>query len=207
MTKHRVEAFSDGVFAISITLLVLNIRIPGAEVHDNAQLIRALRDALPNVLTFVFSFLVIGVFWVAHHRIFNFVKEVNHVILWSNIGYLLTVALMPFPAAILAQHPFLPAAIMLYCLLLFLCASQHLIFLLYMRGHPEIAEKSFTKARFRQFLYLAIVGPVCYIGAAFLSLVNPIISFCLILLALIFYIIIVQYLTVIRRSPLPDNRH
>ncbi|HTJ10517.1 MAG TPA: TMEM175 family protein [Dinghuibacter sp.] len=63
MNKGRLEAFSDGVFAITITLLVLSIRIPGTEVASDKALQTALKDAWPNLLTFLFSFLVVGIFW------------------------------------------------------------------------------------------------------------------------------------------------
>lgn len=205
MTKNRLEAFSDGVFSISITLLVLNIKIPGKEVQTNGQLIGALRHTLPDVLTFAFSFLVVGVFWVAHHRVFSYIKQINHFIMWANICYLMTIAVMPFPAAILAQHPFFPSAIILYCLVLFLCASQHFLFLLYINRNKTYMEDILTGKEFRHALYMASVGPLCYIGAAFFSLVSPIISFCFILSALIFYIVIVYYLLRVWKNKATDR--
>lgn len=194
MTKNRLEAFSDGVFSISITLLVLSIRVPGKEVETNRQLIRALKDSWPNVVTFVFSFLVVGVFWVAHHRIFAYIKKVNHFILWANIFYLMMIALIPFPVAILAQHPFFPSAIILYCFVLFLCGSHHFIFLLYINRNRAYMEGTVTSAEFRKVLGVAAVGPVCYLAGGVFSLVSPAISFGFILAALLFYIVVVYYL-------------
>jgi len=107
MNKARLEAFSDGVFSISITLLVLDIKVPNFDSLGNEQLNRALVQALPNILTFVFTFLVVGIFWIAHHRIFTLVKAVNSSLLWINIFYLMLAAIIPFPASILAKHPFL----------------------------------------------------------------------------------------------------
>ena len=194
MTKDRLEAFSDGVFAISITLLVLNIRIPGVEVRTDGQLRQALKAAWPNLLTFVFSFLVVGVFWVAHQRICFYIRVVNHYILWANIFYLLTIALIPFPAATLATHPLFPSAIILYCGLLFLCAAQHFIFLFYIHRHPVFRAPEYTERAHRVAVRISGVGPVCYLCAAVFSFVNPLISFCFILAALLFYIVFIHYL-------------
>lgn len=194
MTNNRLEAFSDGVFAISITLLVLNIHIPGAEVKTNAQLLQALKEDWPNILTYVFSFLVIGVFWVAHQRIFSFIRQLNHFLLWANVFYLLTVAMMPFPAATLAMHPLFPSAIVLYCGVLFLCASQHFLLLYYIHRHAEYREPAYTAAEYRRHMAISTVGPACYLGGALFSGVSPLISFCFIVGALIFYIVVVAYL-------------
>lgn len=193
MTRSRLEAFSDGVFSISITLLVLDIKIPST-VGSNQELVSSLKQVAPNILAFVFSFLVVGVFWVAHHRIFHFIKKVDHVILWSNVFYLMSVAFIPFPTSILAAHPFFPTAIVLYSLVLFLCAIQHFWLLRYIYKHPEYKEDELNKQAYKESLLLAAVGPVCYALAAVFSFVSPVISFILILLALVFYIVIVFYI-------------
>lgn len=100
MTKIRLEAFSDGVFAIVITLLVLDIKTPQTDVTSNQELNALLKQAIPNFLTFVFTFLVVSVFWVAHHRIFNFIKAIGNYLLWVNVFYLMIVAIIPFSASI-----------------------------------------------------------------------------------------------------------
>jgi uncharacterized membrane protein len=194
MNKNRLEAFADGVFAISITLLVLNIRIPGAEVHTNAELIQTLKKAWPNILTYIFTFLVVGVFWVAHLRICFFIKKVSHFLLWSNIFYLMTVAFIPFPAAILAAHHLFPSAIILYCGVLFFCGAEHMVTLLYLRRNPEYAEAAIMSEEYDRLLVLASVGPGCYLTAALLSLISPLVSFFFILVPLVFYIMMITHL-------------
>jgi uncharacterized membrane protein len=193
MTKDRLEAFSDGVFSISITLLVLDIKLP-ATVGSNQELISSIRQVAPNIMAFVFSFLVVGVFWVAHHRIFHFIRKADHIILWSNIFYLMSVAFIPFPTSILAAHPFLPTAILLYSLVLLLCGSQHFWLLRFIYKHPEYKEEELTRRAYKESMWLASVGPVCYALAAAFSFVNPAISFVFIILALLFYIVIVYYI-------------
>lgn len=191
MTKNRLEAFSDGVFAIAITLLVLDIRLPDVEVQNGRQLWVLLLNVLPNLAIFIFSFLVVGVFWVAHHRIYAFIRYVNHYLMWSNVFYLLTVALIPFPASVLGKYPFYSAAVIFYCGVLLLCGVQHFLLLRYIFYRPALVESSFTAAAYKNSMRVAAVGPCCYLLAIASSFVHPGISFGFIVLALLFYIFIV----------------
>ncbi len=100
--KTRVEAFSDGVFAIAITLLVIEIRPP--ELAPGGTLASALAHRWPSYVAYVISFLVIGVMWLNHHRIFGQVRGVDGPLLLLNLNLLLWVAVIPFPTAVLAAH-------------------------------------------------------------------------------------------------------
>jgi uncharacterized membrane protein len=101
----RLEAFSDGVFAIAITLLILEIHIPTVdEVEGDATLLRALLDLWPSYFGFVVSFLTIGIMWVNHHNCFRYFRTVDHWLLTINLLLLLCVSFIPFPTALLAEH-------------------------------------------------------------------------------------------------------
>ncbi len=102
MTKSRLEAFTDGVFAIAITLLVIEIRPP--EVEDGHTLAEALWDQWPSYVAYAVSFLVIGVMWVNHHRMFDPVRAVDTPLLLLNLHLLLWTALIPFPTAVVAEQ-------------------------------------------------------------------------------------------------------
>jgi uncharacterized membrane protein len=188
MNKTRLENFSDGVFAIAVTLLVLNIKIPDAHLLNSDGLFHALFGMLPHVLTFIFTFLVVGVFWVGHHRIFSFVKMLDTGLLWLNILYLMFVAILPFPAAILSENPFLPASIIIYCVSLTIIASLHFWFMYYIANNSIIKNDLLTRDVFRSAVRNAAVGPVLYLVAAALSFISPYISFILIILIMLFYI-------------------
>jgi uncharacterized membrane protein len=97
----RVEAFSDGMFAIAITLLILEIKVPppGPE-----HLAIALLRQWPSYLAFLMSFIYIGVMWINHHRMFTHIRKSNDVLLVLNLLLLLGVSVVPFPTAILAQY-------------------------------------------------------------------------------------------------------
>src|SRR3954463_12583090 len=97
----RVVAFSDGVFAIAITLLVLSIDVPN--VPDD-RLNDALRDLLPFVYTYALSFVIVGLYWLAHHRLFRSLERVDRTLLWINLLVLGVVALIPFPTEVLGRY-------------------------------------------------------------------------------------------------------
>ncbi|MEP7333002.1 MAG: TMEM175 family protein [Terracoccus sp.] len=100
-STSRVEAFSDGVFAIAITLLVLDIRVP--EGHEG-QLGRELLAIWPSYAAYAISFLTIGVMWLHHHHLMMFVATVDRGLLYRNLGLLAVVGFLPFPTELLARY-------------------------------------------------------------------------------------------------------
>jgi uncharacterized membrane protein len=107
----RVEAFSDGVFAIAITLLVLGIQVPKAsQLGEWVGLGLALLRQWPHYLAFVTSFVTIFAMWVNHHRVFSFIQRTDHPFLYWNGFLLLFITFMPFPTALLADHFLKPGA-------------------------------------------------------------------------------------------------
>jgi TMEM175 potassium channel family protein len=101
LTKNRLEAFSDGVFAIAITLLVIEIRPPTPA--EGESLARALWEQWPHYLGYFLSFLVLGVMWLNHHRIFEPAVRVDGIVLVLNLNLLLWAVLIPFPTAVVAD--------------------------------------------------------------------------------------------------------
>lgn len=97
---ERLLAFSDGVFAVAITLLVFDLMRPSVE-HG---LVYALARLWPHYLSFALSFLLIGIIWANHHHIFTHVKRANHTFLMINVIFLLWVVFIPFPTALLAEY-------------------------------------------------------------------------------------------------------
>ena len=105
MEKSRLEAFSDGVFAIAITLLVLELAIPSLEEADKAGgLARALGDHWASYAAYIVSFAIIGIMWVNHHAILHTVARVDRPLLFLNLLLLMFIAVLPFPTALLAEH-------------------------------------------------------------------------------------------------------
>jgi uncharacterized membrane protein len=107
---ERMVYFSDAVIAIAITLLVVQFSVPAAseDVGD------ALLDRWPQFLSFVLTFLVVGVFWMAHHRIFRFVARLDQRLIWLNLLFLMCIAFLPYPTAVLGEHDTSRASVIFY---------------------------------------------------------------------------------------------
>ena len=100
----RLEALADGVFAIAITLLVLEIRLPETTEGAPGGLGHALRAVWPSYLGYALSFIMIGIMWVNHHSIFRLLERVDHTFTVLNLLLLLVIAFVPFPTRVLAEH-------------------------------------------------------------------------------------------------------
>jgi uncharacterized membrane protein len=100
---ERLLAFSDGVFAVAITLLVIDLRLPVAEGGDAAT-VDVLLTMVPKLLFFAFTFIIIGMSWLGHHRKFSYIHQVDGGLLWLNMFYLLALCLVPFASGSLSEH-------------------------------------------------------------------------------------------------------
>jgi|ERR1041384_3914208 len=111
MEKDRVEALSDGVFAVGMTLLVFGFKLNNV---PSSTLSFHLLRLWPQLLAYILSFVIVGVYWVAHHTQFHFVVKVNRSLLWLNTLFLMIVAFIPFPTSLLGVYPDSRASIILY---------------------------------------------------------------------------------------------
>jgi uncharacterized membrane protein len=104
--KNRIEALSDGMFAIAMTLLVLELRVP-ALPHNaaNVVVVPALMKLLPKVGTYAVSFISLGVFWVGHHNMYHAIRRADRALLWLNILFFMFVSLLPFTTSVLNAFP------------------------------------------------------------------------------------------------------
>jgi len=109
LSKSRIEALSDGVFSITMTLLVLKLEVPEVMHHsNNADMLSQLLALGPAFATYVVTFLIAGGFWFLHHLTFHFIRHVNGVLLWVNLLFLMMVSLLPFSAGLMSHlfiHP------------------------------------------------------------------------------------------------------
>src|SRR4051812_14328350 len=121
MRKHRLEAFTDGVLAILITIMVLELKIPhGTDVS-------ALAPMLPVFLTYVLSFIYIGIYWNNHHHMFALTTTVNGAVLWANLHLLFWLSLVPFATGWMGENHFAPIPTALYGIVLFFTGLAYLI--------------------------------------------------------------------------------
>ncbi len=112
---ERIVFFSDAVMAIAITLLVIDLRLPGpSAVASAADVAASLRALTPRIVSFVISFAVIGVYWTSHHRYFGYIKRYDSRLMLLNLIFLFFIVLMPFAASMLGQYSYLPIGVAIY---------------------------------------------------------------------------------------------
>jgi uncharacterized membrane protein len=111
---ERLTFFSDAVFAIAITLLVIEVRVPALHPASEAGLRQALLDLVPNYIGFIVSFLVIGRFWLGHHRMFGMLRRADNRLIFANLMLLLGIAFMPFPTAVFSEYASYATSTLLY---------------------------------------------------------------------------------------------
>jgi uncharacterized membrane protein len=131
MNKTRLEAFSDGVIAIIITIMVLEIKVP----HESS--IDALVKLLPIFLSYVISFLYVGIYWNNHHHLFQSVKRVNGRILWSNLFLLFWLSLIPFASGWMGENHFESTTVALYGFVLLGAAFGYYVLTLSLLSHHD----------------------------------------------------------------------
>jgi uncharacterized membrane protein len=132
----RLEAISDGVFSVALTLLVLDIHVPDA---DRAKLLEELVKLLPHILAFILSFLVVTFYWTAHQVLFNSIHRSDRYLLWFNALHLLFVVFLPFSTGMLAQFHDVPLAVDIYGLNIILCSVSSTAFWLYAARNGLVA--------------------------------------------------------------------
>lgn len=124
----RLEAFSDGVFAIIVTIMIFDVKLPALGPHpSDAELSLAFAVVAPKFFSFLISFLVVAVFWAHHHHLFHSVERTDGKLLWYNNVLLLFLSLIPATAAFLGNNPRLPIAVALYGAVLFLSSLSALL--------------------------------------------------------------------------------
>lgn len=121
LTKGRLEAFTDGVLAIIITIMVLELKVPHGGTFEN------LKPLLPVFGSYILSFIYLAIYWNNHHHMMHTVKHVNGSLLWANMHLLFWLSLIPFTTGWMGENHFTPASVFLYGAVLFLSAIAYFI--------------------------------------------------------------------------------
>ncbi|MBV8281798.1 MAG: DUF1211 domain-containing protein, partial [Candidatus Eremiobacteraeota bacterium] len=122
MTPARLEQFADGIFAISATLLVLNFAVPILDNAGNVELVHALTSQWPKLLAFLLSFFIIVNYWRLHSAMFHDVRVLDHTTILLNTAFLVVAAFIPYATNVAGTYPTLPAAAVLYSVVLLIGA-------------------------------------------------------------------------------------
>ena len=165
----RILALSDGVFAIAITLLILEIAVPA--ITRDADLPKALLGLWPRYLAYVLSFVVIARFWVTHHLAFQLIGRYDAVLVWLNLLLLMTVSFLPFPTAVLGEHNGSPAAAVLYVVAVAIAGTASAAYWWYASGRGRLLRPDVRRAQVRALRARGLSGP------AFFALTLPVAAF------------------------------
>jgi len=140
-TPNRLEALTDGVFAIVMTLLVLEISIPEiAHSSLQAELPRRLLELWPKLYSYVLSFLVLGILWTLHHRSFHSIKRSDNALIWLNIIFLMFVALIPFSTSLLGNYRTEQLSFVIYAINILLALVMRLMIWTYATGKYRLVD-------------------------------------------------------------------
>ncbi len=191
MSKHRLEAFSDGVFAIAITILVLNLKLPeiiktGNLNHD---LWRAIIDQWPKLLSYMISFGIVGLYWVGHHLMFHYIKHTDRMFLFLNNVYLMVIAFMPFPAALLGQYGGTQTAIIVYAGTLIVAGLLYTNLWRYATKNHRLVDPNLSDRLIHLVTKIISFGPLIYVFDIGLSFINPRLSLIILVIVPLLYIV------------------
>jgi uncharacterized membrane protein len=186
MGLERLIFFSDSVFAIAITLLALEIRLPdGGELLDNSQLTRQLSGMWHEYLAYFISFMVIGTFWISHHRKYRYIQRYDNRLLFLNLVLLMVIAFIPFPSSIISKYPYRSATIF-YALIMALAGLLVWVIWWYASHGNRLIDPNMADAqRKRQLIAPLLTSAIFFlsIGLAYISADLSRFSWLLILLA------------------------
>jgi len=175
LPRNRIEALVDGIFAVAMTILVLDLHVPelGPEA-SNARLLSALESLVPRALSFVSGFVILGTFWVGHHFQFNYIRRSNRAILWINIVFLLAISFLPFVVALIGTYGAMPVTCILYGTTLLVPMTCLLVQWLYAAGPSRrLVGDTLPPEVFAGLRNRVLMGMIGYGGGLLLALVAP----------------------------------
>lgn len=188
----RIEAFSDGVIAIIITIMVLELKVPHLPEYFSLSLgSEALIGILPKILSYAISFLVVAIFWVNHHGFFHALERSDSALLWHNNHLLFWLSLIPFTTAFLGEHPHTSLGSILYGGVLVMASlSFHFMSIHAGRArlyYPAFQESFAVKARKK-----GLIGPSLYLLATISAPISVYISLCIFVIVPLMYFVPVE---------------
>ncbi len=193
--KSRLETFVDAVIAIVITILVLDLALPGI-AHSDSVMLESLKEMWPDFTGYFLAFFLIAVLLSNHHRQFMAIEYANSDLWWINMCFLVFIALVPFTTSVFSEYKDVEFAIILFQLNILIAGLILYFNFLYVRRHPVLLKKGITDRTIKILHAANLTVPVSAFVAICFSFINPVVSniaFGLIILVLIFSPIIIRH--------------
>jgi uncharacterized membrane protein len=201
LPPHRIEALTDGVFAIVMTLLVLEFSIPIiAENRVNAELPQALLELLPSLYSYGLSFLVLGMIWTGHRTIFHLIKHSDGTLVFLNTFFLMFVALVPFTTSLLGDYFLEQIPIAVYGANIVLIFTMRLLISIYAFRRYRLVDSDADSRIAREDKMIQLIALVAMLGNIGIAFVSAIAA------TVIFYLILMYFIVVIIRARIPTFR-
>ena len=179
ISTNRVEAFSDCVISIVMTIMVFDIKLDGNIRLSNKKELRELLVLVPQLVAYLFSFTVMGIMWLNHHHLFHMIQKVDEKFLWLNLHLLFWLSLIPFPTDLLGLAPMLTYSAAIYGIILFMASFAFLLLRGYAIRHnlmyvaeERVLNRTLDKVTKRAIIknYIGMGAYLLSIGAAFWSI-------------------------------------
>ena len=168
----RIEAFSDGVIAIVVTLLIFEVHVPTLTDPTSAGVLAALVGIAPKLISFAVSFFTVAIFWVNHHHFFALITHTNWKLLWLNNLLLFWVTVIPFTTAFIGDYPTRPAVVALYALTLCLAGLSFTLMGYYVFFKSDLINPAIPRADRRREWRRSFIGVALYALAGVLAFVS-----------------------------------
>jgi uncharacterized membrane protein len=169
---ERLAALSDGLFAVAMTLLVLDLKVPAAEaIRSDKALLAALCDLVPRLVIYLMSFLTLGIFWVGQQTQLNHLARSDRHLTWIHLGFLFAISLMPFSTSLMAEFIAFPTALLVYWLNVFILGAMLFASWRYAM-HARLVRAEVTPVIDRSVERRIVIAQVLYAFGAALCWVN-----------------------------------
>ncbi len=167
---ERLIFFSDAVFAIAITLLIIDIRLPA---NAGANLAGALRDLMPNFEGFVMSFLVIALYWMSHHRAFRYISHYDGRLVWINVLLLMSVVFLPFSSSLISAYGDQSLAVIFYATNLAIIGGLFLLLWVYAAFFGQLIDPRTPRLTVRRTTVALAIPPLVFLASVPVAMLNP----------------------------------
>jgi uncharacterized membrane protein len=189
LTKGRIETLTDSVFAIAMTLMVFNMKVPEIPAGSVGwELSRKLLGMWHEFMIYAISFVVLGIYWIGHHNHFHWMRRTDRKSLWINLAFLFTVTLIPFSTILVGRYPEQRDAIIFYGVNLALVGLLLYAHLSYATGAAHLVDPAMHPGMIRLAKKLILTGPAACVVAIIVAFFHPRIATLLYLLVPLFYV-------------------
>ena len=169
----RIMAFSDGIFAIAVTLLVLNLDVPELVNPSNASILEALSGMQVHLFAYLLSFIVIGLYWVKHHEMFNYIRKYDKKLIWLNLFFLLFISFSPFTTSLFSDYSEYMIPTVVYAVNFAITGFILSAIWVHATKNHKLVEKKLTDKFIQNFRLIGLVSPAVFTLSIPIAFFNP----------------------------------